>query len=109
MGDGNMVSHANRLSMDRAIAVISLLKSIRMLSGVWDSGNGVVSAAAERMAAADALGGKIPAFCRAVFLHGFYGILRAGWYIAAARRDERADADLVETDEEKEQSAHGSF
>ena len=57
--------------------------------------HGVVSAAAERMAAGNAFDGKPTSFERAVFLYRFQRILRTSRRIPATRRNQRADGILV--------------
>ena len=55
----------------------------------------VVPAAAPGVAAQDALDGQPAAFEHAVLLDGLDGVLRTGGHVAAARGDERRDADAV--------------
>ena len=69
-----------------------------------------MSVSAERVAAGDAFEGEPAAFERAVFAHGFNGVLRTSGRVAAARRDKRADAELIKADKrEKEFTEHGTF
>ena len=55
----------------------------------------VISAAAPRVAAAQAFRSQARAFARAVFAQGFDGVLGTRRHIAAARREKRADGQLV--------------
>lgn len=68
-----------------------------------------MTAAAKRMATANALTRQPTALAGTVFLQSFHGILRTSRHIAAARRNQRTDCQLVKADKCQQYRAKHGF
>ena len=71
--------------------------------------NGVVAASAPRVAAQDAAGGQIQALDGAVLFKGLQPILRTRGREPAAGRSKRADAQLIELDQQHKRENQNRF
>ena len=67
-------------------------------------GYGIIAVASPRVAAQDAAYGEVQALERSVFLDGLHGVLRTSGGVATRGRRQRADATLIETDGEYEET-----